>query len=239
MDATTGIGDPLVARAPSKVLARGRAYVALTKPRIIELLLITTVPTMFVASKHLPSAVLVVLTILGGALAAGGANALNMVYDRDIDAVMERTKGRPLVTGAVTPVEAVLFAILLELGSEDIILKRLADGHTFAPEAIEKLVPPKKGDKHVMRVIREILGYSPRYTGTNLRLALETLSKVAKRRSVIGDERVGTGRAPGDGAGRRSTRRGSSAGGRSGRSRAGRRRRRFPGAAGRQASAGR
>ena len=117
MDATTGIGDPLVARAPSKVLARGRAYVALTKPRIVELLLITTVPTMFVASKHLPSPVLVVLTILGGALAAGGANALNMVYDRDIDAVMERTKGRPLVTGAVTPVEAILFAVALEIGS--------------------------------------------------------------------------------------------------------------------------
>src|SRR5690349_4457537 len=57
-------------------------------------------------------------------------------------------------------------------------------GLVLATEAIEKLVPPKKGDKHVMRVIREILGHEPRYTGTNLRLALETLSKVAKRRSV-------------------------------------------------------
>jgi uncharacterized protein (DUF58 family) len=57
-------------------------------------------------------------------------------------------------------------------------------GLVLATEAIEKLVPPKKGDKHVMRVIREILGYQPKYTGTNLRLALETLSKVAKRRSV-------------------------------------------------------
>src|ERR1700683_5211297 len=79
------------------------AYVALTKPRIIELLLITTVPTMFVAARHLPSAGLIALTLVGGTLAAGGANALNMVYDRDIDAVMERTKSRPLVTGEITP----------------------------------------------------------------------------------------------------------------------------------------
>ncbi len=57
-------------------------------------------------------------------------------------------------------------------------------GLVLATEAVEKLVPPKKGDKHVMRVIREILGYEPRYTGTNLKLALETLVKVAKRRSV-------------------------------------------------------
>ena len=113
----TGIGEPLVARTPSKVLARARAYVALTKPRIIELLLITTVPTMFVAARRLPSAGLVVLTVLGGALAAGGANALNMVYDRDIDAVMQRTKGRPLVTGAVSPAEAIAFAFALEVGS--------------------------------------------------------------------------------------------------------------------------
>ena len=57
-------------------------------------------------------------------------------------------------------------------------------GLVLATEAIEKLVPPKKGDKHVMRVIREILGHEPKYTGTNLKLALETLVKVAKRKSV-------------------------------------------------------
>jgi protoheme IX farnesyltransferase len=95
--------------------ARIKAYIALTKPRIIELLLITTVPTMFVASKHLPSVGLIGLTLLGGSLAAGGANAFNMVYDRDIDAVMERTKRRPLVTGAISPRAAVIFACALEV----------------------------------------------------------------------------------------------------------------------------
>ncbi|MGD0944123.1 MAG: heme o synthase [Acidimicrobiales bacterium] len=93
---------------------RIKAYVALTKPRIIELLLITTVPTMFVAAKGVPAIRLIVLTVLGGALAAGGANAMNMVYDRDIDAMMERTKHRPLVTGVISPRAAVAFAFLLE-----------------------------------------------------------------------------------------------------------------------------
>jgi heme o synthase len=92
-----------------------RAYVTLTKPRIIELLLVTTVPTMFVASARLPSVQLVVCTVVGGTLAAGGANVLNMVYDRDIDAKMERTKDRPLVTGEVTPRTAVGFAVALEI----------------------------------------------------------------------------------------------------------------------------
>ena len=94
-----------------------KAYVALTKPRIIELLLITTVPTMFVAARHLPSIGLILLTLVGGTLAAGGANAMNMVYDRDIDAVMERTKHRPLVTGAMSPRAAIVFAIGLEVAA--------------------------------------------------------------------------------------------------------------------------
>jgi protoheme IX farnesyltransferase len=97
---------------------RGRelvgAYVALTKPRIIELLLVTTVPTMVVAARGLPSLGLVVATVAGGALAAGGANAINMVVDRDIDRVMQRTRNRPLVTGAVTPRAALVFALGLE-----------------------------------------------------------------------------------------------------------------------------
>ena len=79
------------------------AYVALTKPRIIELLLVTTVPTMIVAEQGMPSLWLIVGTVLGGTLAAGGANAINMYVDRDIDRLMERTKNRPLVTGAITP----------------------------------------------------------------------------------------------------------------------------------------
>jgi len=92
-----------------------KAYVALTKPRIIELLLITTVPTMFVAKQGVPSLGLVLLTLLGGTLAAGGANAINMVIDRDIDRLMERTKKRPLVTGAMTPKAALVFALSLEV----------------------------------------------------------------------------------------------------------------------------
>ncbi len=95
-------------------MAKIKAYVALTKPRIIELLLITTVPTMFVAKQGVPSLGLVLLTLLGGTLAAGGANAINMVIDRDIDRLMERTKKRPLVTGAMTPAAALLFALILE-----------------------------------------------------------------------------------------------------------------------------
>ncbi len=89
------------------------AYVALTKPRIIELLLVTTVPTMFLAARAVPSLWLVVATLIGGSLSAGSANTFNMVYDRDIDAHMARTSNRPLVTGEVTPRAAVVFAIVL------------------------------------------------------------------------------------------------------------------------------
>lgn len=90
------------------------AYVALTKPRIIELLLVTTVPAMVVAAEGWPGTRLVIMTVLGGSLAAGGANATNMYIDRDIDRIMERTKGRPLVTGEVQPVPALVFAISLQ-----------------------------------------------------------------------------------------------------------------------------
>ena len=87
---------------------------ALTKPRIIELLLVTTVPTMIVAAGGLPPLSLIGATVAGGALAAAGANAVNMYVDRDIDPLMERTKGRPLVTGEVKPAEALVFALILE-----------------------------------------------------------------------------------------------------------------------------
>jgi protoheme IX farnesyltransferase len=91
------------------------AYVALTKPRIIELLLVTTLPTMIVAERGLPPISLIAATLLGGTLAAGGANAINMFVDRDIDKLMHRTERRPLVTGAVSPRNALLFAVLLEV----------------------------------------------------------------------------------------------------------------------------
>ncbi|MDH6538829.1 protoheme IX farnesyltransferase [Streptomyces sp. SPB4] len=89
------------------------AFVALTKPRIIELLLITTVPVMFLAEQGVPPMWLVLATCFGGYLSAGGANALNMYIDRDIDALMDRTAQRPLVTGMVSPRECLVFGISL------------------------------------------------------------------------------------------------------------------------------
>jgi heme o synthase len=91
-----------------------KAYITLMKLRVVEQLLITTVPTMFVAERGVPNLWLIVATVIGGTLAAGGANAINMVIDRDIDAIMERTKHRPLVTGALTPRHALIFAITIE-----------------------------------------------------------------------------------------------------------------------------
>jgi protoheme IX farnesyltransferase len=92
-----------------------KSYVSLTKPRIIELLLVTTVPTMFLASNGWPDWYLVLATLIGGALSAGGANALNNVVDRDIDALMDRTAHRPLVTGKVSVRGAVALGITLSL----------------------------------------------------------------------------------------------------------------------------
>ncbi len=84
------------------------------KLRVVELLLVTTVPTMIVAEEGLPSILLILATLLGGTLSAGGANAINMYIDRDIDPLMERTKNRPLVTGVLSPSEALTFAISIE-----------------------------------------------------------------------------------------------------------------------------
>jgi protoheme IX farnesyltransferase len=109
------------ARLPSiadlSVLGKAKAYVSLTKPRIIELLLVTTVPTMVLAARGLPNGWLILETLIGGTLAAGGANAINMYIDRDIDAIMHRTSRRPLVTGAVTPQAALTFAVALEVAA--------------------------------------------------------------------------------------------------------------------------
>jgi protoheme IX farnesyltransferase len=97
--------------------SRAAAYVALTKPRIIELLLVTTVPTMVVADAGLPSLWLITATVLGGTMAAGGANAINMYVDRDIDRIMKRTRHRPLVTGVIEPRNALVFAVALEIAA--------------------------------------------------------------------------------------------------------------------------
>lgn len=112
-DSSPGI-DP-AHQSPRSRTRTARAYVALTKPRIIELLLVTTVPTMVVADRGIPSVWLMVATVVGGTLAAGGANAINMYVDRDIDRLMERTKNRPLVTGEIVPSRALVFAIALEV----------------------------------------------------------------------------------------------------------------------------
>jgi heme o synthase len=118
-------GATLSERRPAALVARG--LFALTKPRIIELLLVTTLPTMLLADRGLPSLRLIVVTLVGGALAAGSANTLNCYLDRDIDAVMGRTKHRPLVTSAdghgggngqaaraaIKPAEALCFGVLL------------------------------------------------------------------------------------------------------------------------------
>jgi protoheme IX farnesyltransferase len=96
--------------ARSSFLTKLRAYFALTKPRVIELLLIATVPTMILAAQGIPSLWLIVATLIGGALSAGSANSFNCYIDRDIDKVMNRTKKRPLVTGELTDKEAFRFA---------------------------------------------------------------------------------------------------------------------------------
>jgi protoheme IX farnesyltransferase len=115
--------------APGGIVHGGRrtatstlgAYVALTKPRIIELLLITTVPTMVLAEDGWPSTWLVLVTLVGGTLAAGGANAYNMYVDRDIDRLMERTRNRPLVTGVIEPRHALVFATALEIAAFSVL----------------------------------------------------------------------------------------------------------------------
>ena len=106
---------PMYAPARPSLRTKVGAYIALTKPRIIELLLVTTVPTMVVAEAGLPSIWLMFATVFGGTLAAGGSHAINMYVDRDIDALMERTKNRPLVTGVIEPRNALVFAVILEI----------------------------------------------------------------------------------------------------------------------------
>lgn len=96
---------------------RFRAHLALTKPRIIELLLVTAIPTMFLAAQGLPTLRATVAVLVGGALSAAGANTLNSVYDRDIDAVMHRTEGRPAAMGIVSVRAGLFQGFVLALAS--------------------------------------------------------------------------------------------------------------------------
>ena len=112
-------GAPAASTTPRPLAGTIRAYVALTKPRIIELLLITTIPAMVLATRDLPGVnwtnwgIVVFWTLVGGTLAAGAANAINQYLDRDIDLLMTRTRRRPLPAHSVEPEQALVFGILL------------------------------------------------------------------------------------------------------------------------------
>lgn len=109
----TELSQPATVVDPAGPRSRMAAYVALTKPRIIELLLITTVPALVLAAGGWPGTWLVVATLIGGTLSAGGANALNMYHDRDIDEVMRRTRSRPLARHEVPPRNALILGVIL------------------------------------------------------------------------------------------------------------------------------
>jgi heme o synthase len=113
-------GQPPARRTPKAVTG---ALVALMKPRIIELLLVTTIPTMLLAQRGLPSLKLVLVTLVGGTFAAGSANTINCYIDRDIDALMKRTSRRPLVNkqGMIKPAEALAWGIALGAGATTLL----------------------------------------------------------------------------------------------------------------------
>jgi protoheme IX farnesyltransferase len=98
-------------------MARVKAFFSLTKPRVMELLLVTTAPVMILAERGIPDLWLMLWTLVGGSMSAGAAGAFNCYIDRDIDRVMKRTKGRPLVTGAITDREALVFSWVLAVAS--------------------------------------------------------------------------------------------------------------------------
>jgi protoheme IX farnesyltransferase len=112
-----GAAHSATARPPTGLRDRVGAYIALTKPRIIELLLVTTLPAMVLAARGLPPLDLMLWTLVGGSLAAGGANAINCYLDRDIDELMTRTRRRPLPAHAVDPENALVFGLALGVTS--------------------------------------------------------------------------------------------------------------------------
>lgn len=104
-------------QVPSRVHGTVLAYLALTKPRVIELLLVTTIPAMLLAHRGTVNPLLILNTLIGGMLAAGGANTLNCVADADIDKVMKRTARRPLARAAVPRSHALVFGLALSVAS--------------------------------------------------------------------------------------------------------------------------
>ena len=119
----TPLGQELATEREDRVAAPAerhsliRDYIAMTKPKIISLLLVTTFGAMMIADRGFPSPWLVLWTLIGGALASGGAGAVNHFIDRDIDFKMGRTKGRPVVTGRVAPWQALTFGLALGAAS--------------------------------------------------------------------------------------------------------------------------
>lgn len=111
------VSEPAVATGRASAMRKLRAYIALTKPRVLELLLVTTVPVMILAQGGVPNLWLVLATVVGGAMSAGSAATFNMYLDRDIDAHMRRTENRPIVTGEVSPRAALVFAWTLAVAS--------------------------------------------------------------------------------------------------------------------------
>jgi protoheme IX farnesyltransferase len=112
---TVSISPVLPASRHRRAAATARAYFLLTKPRVIELLLVTTVPAMVLAAGELPSLWLIAAVLVGGALAAGGANTINCWIERDRDQMMRRTHARPLPSGAIRPRDALVFGLALEV----------------------------------------------------------------------------------------------------------------------------
>ncbi|TFD67560.1 heme o synthase [Cryobacterium sp. Hb1] len=106
-----------IERTPRTLKRTLTAYVSLTKPRVVELLLVVTAPTMLLAERGMPSLWLILATLVGGSLSAGSAGAFNCYLDRDIDRLMKRTKNRPLVTGELSDREALIFAWALGTAS--------------------------------------------------------------------------------------------------------------------------
>ena len=118
--------------APADNTARAATlgdYISLVKPRIIELLLVTTFPVMFLAQHGVPPVGLIIATLVGGTLSAASANTLNCYFDRDIDRLMHRTANRPLVTGVIPPASALAFGLALGVASVlvlDLAVNRLS-----------------------------------------------------------------------------------------------------------------
>ena len=121
VDELVGVAQTRTEVSPVGFARKAKAYLALTKPRIIELLLITTAPTMFLAAQGVPNLWLLLGVLVGGAMSAGSANVFNCYIDRDIDRLMKRTVKRPLVTGEVSEREALTFAWVLGVVSTAVL----------------------------------------------------------------------------------------------------------------------